>query len=200
MQVPLELSFRDVARTDERVGLIEEKVAKLEQVCQTITSCRVTVEQPQESQQSGNQLAMRVEVRVPRHNEIIVSQKLDADQAAEPFPRLVRDTFQTVQRQLRQVTEKQRGHVKESPTVDAVAMVAKLFPDRGYGFLETLDRREVYFHRNSVLNDDWERLEIGTGVRYVEEEGDKGPQASTVIVVDKPGVSTPRAEAEPPGA
>jgi cold shock CspA family protein len=195
MQVPLELSFRGVERTAEREDLIYEKVEKLELVCKTITSCRVAVEQPQESQQTGNQLLLRVEVRIPRHNEVIVSQKVDADEAAEPFSRLVRQTFQTVQRQLREVTEKQRGQVKPVATVDEVAIVSKLFADRDYGFLETMDRREVYFHRHSVLNDDFDRLEIGTGVRFVEEEGDRGPQASTVAIIDKPGVSTPRAAA-----
>jgi len=37
------------------------------------------------------------------------------------------------------------------------------------------------------LNDDFDRLEIGTGVRFVEEPGEEGPQASTVQIVDKPG-------------
>lgn len=193
MQVPLELSFRGIERTAEREDLIHEKVEKLELVCKTITSCRVSAEQAQESQQTGNQLMLRVEVRIPRHNEVIVSRKVDADQAAEPFARLVRQTFQSVQRQLRAVAEKQRGQVKPGATVDEVAIVSKLFADRNHGFLETLDHRELYFHRHSVLNDDFDRLEVGTGVRFVEEEGDRGPQASTVAIIDKPGVSTPHA-------
>ena len=48
--------------------------------------------------------------------------------------------------------------------------------------------REVYYHRNAVLQDDFERMEIGTGVRFVASQGEKGPQASTVRFVDKPGV------------
>jgi cold shock CspA family protein len=66
--------------------------------------------------------------------------------------------------------------------------VYKLFPEEGYGFLKTPDGREIYFHRNSVLNNEYDRLEIGTGVRFVAEVGEKGLQASTVLVVDKPGV------------
>ena len=34
---------------------------------------------------------------------------------------------------------------------------------------------------------DFDRLEIGTGVQWHEEQGDKGPQASTVRIIDKPG-------------
>jgi cold shock CspA family protein len=44
---------------------------------------------------------------------------------------------------------------------------------------------EIYFHRNSVLDADFDKLKIGTEVRFVEEAGDKGPQASTVKVVGK---------------
>lgn len=57
-----------------------------------------------------------------------------------------------------------------------------------YGFLRTLDTgREIYFHRNSVSDRDFERLEVGTGVQFAEEEGEMGPQATTVQIVDKPG-------------
>ena len=38
-----------------------------------------------------------------------------------------------------------------------------------------------------MLQGDFPRLEIGTGVRFVEERGEEGPQASTVQIVDKPG-------------
>ena len=49
----------------------------------------------------------------------------------------------------------------------------------------TLDGREVFFHRNSVLDDGFRHLDIGTEVRFVEELGEKGPQASTVKLVGR---------------
>jgi cold shock CspA family protein len=42
---------------------------------------------------------------------------------------------------------------------------------------------EVYFHENSVLHHGFHRMEIATEVRFVEEVGERGPQASTVIVL-----------------
>lgn len=196
MEIPLELTFRGLDRTEEREDLIRQKVAKLEQVCDTITSCRVIVERAQESQQTGAPLNLHITVRVPRHNEVLINQKMDADQAADPFGRLVRDAFQATQRKLQEVTERQRGEVKPTASPDELGLVIKLFAERDYGFLETMDRREVFFHRHSVLNNDFDRLTVGTGVRFVEEEGEKGPQASSVLIVDKPGVSSPKAEAE----
>jgi cold shock CspA family protein len=60
------------------------------------------------------------------------------------------------------------------------AKVSKLFPKEGYGFIETLDGREIYFHRNSVLNSAFEHLDIGYEVIFSEEPGDKGPHAITI--------------------
>jgi hypothetical protein len=40
-----------------------------------------------------------------------------------------------------------------------------------------------------VLNNEFERLIIGTTVRFVEEMGDSGPQASTVEIIEIPAPS-----------
>ena len=47
------------------------------------------------------------------------------------------------------------------------------------------DGQEIYFHRNSVLDDDYSRLAVGSRVTYAEEMGEKGPQASTVKLMGK---------------
>jgi cold shock CspA family protein len=54
-----------------------------------------------------------------------------------------------------------------------------------YGVIMTPDNREIYFHRNSVLNEEFDKLEEGTEVRFHEESGEQGPQASTVKVEGK---------------
>ncbi len=64
------------------------------------------------------------------------------------------------------------------------ARVSRLFPEEGYGYLPP-DGGEIYFHKNSVLNDEFEKLVVGTEVSFVEEAGDKGPQASTVRILGK---------------
>lgn len=69
----------------------------------------------------------------------------------------------------------------KTPSAPARARVGKLFAQEGYGFLETRDGHEVYFHRNSVLGPGFDELAIGAEVRFSEEEGAEGPQASTVI-------------------
>jgi cold shock CspA family protein len=66
--------------------------------------------------------------------------------------------------------------------------VSELDPLGEFGFLETDDGREIYFHRNSVLEGGFASLSIGARVTFAEEMGDKGPQASTVKPMGKHGL------------
>jgi len=87
-------------------------------------------------------------------------------------------------RQLEDYVRMQRVDVKKhEPTPHA--RVARIFPQQDYGFLRTPDEREVYFHRNSVIDADFDHLNLGDEVTFVEEQGDKGPQASTVKPVGR---------------
>ena len=54
-----------------------------------------------------------------------------------------------------------------------------------YGLIETPDAREIYFHRNSVLNKEFDNLSEGDNVHFSEEMGENGPQASTVHIEGK---------------
>ena len=59
------------------------------------------------------------------------------------------------------------------------------------------DRGDIYFHRNSVAGDQYDRLEIGTRVRFEETMGRDGLQVTTVEILGKPG-ATPAGDDEPP--
>jgi cold shock CspA family protein len=111
------------------------------------------------------------------------------------------DAFQAMERQLKERAERQRMQVKQHD-VEA-AFVVRLFRDQDYGFLKTPEGREIYFHRAATVGQDWERLELGTQVRFEESMGEMGPQATTVQIIDKPGHRVPEHEPEavdlPPG-
>jgi cold shock CspA family protein len=62
--------------------------------------------------------------------------------------------------------------------------VARIFPQDGYGFIATPEGRELYFHRNSVLEPGFDQLEVGTEVRFDEEMGEQGLQATSVKAID----------------
>ena len=75
-----------------------------------------------------------------------------------------------------------QGHIK-AHEAQPTGRVTHLESD--FGVLETSNGRDVYFHRNSVLNGDFAKLSLGARVSFVEEIGEKGPQASTVRLVGK---------------
>jgi len=193
LQIPLEIAFRDVERTDVIDDLIRKEVEKLEKVHHNITSCRLAVERPHHAQRSGNPYRVRLDIRVPRGHEVVITRDPDDNEMHQPLDAVLKDAFQTAQRKLRKLIEQQRNRIKKHPAQEAGAVVEKLFPEEGYGFLRAIDGEEVYFHRNSVIHNDFDRLDIGTGVRYVAEPGERGLQASTVQIVDKPG-SRPKSE------
>ncbi len=187
MQVPLEVSFREVAKTENLDNLIREKVDKLEELCDYMTSCRVAVEKPQKNIRSGNPYRVRIEINVPPSHKIIVTREPGEGEMHDEISTVLRRAFDRASRQLKEIMEKQHDEVKEHPMQEATAIVEKIFKDKGYGFLRTIDNQEIYFHKNSVLHDDFDRLEIGTGVRFVEKQGEKGIQASSVYIINKPG-------------
>ena len=58
--------------------------------------------------------------------------------------------------------------------------MTKFLAGEDSGFIETLDGREIYFHRDAVLDGAFNRMVLGSEVRFVEEEGENGPQARIV--------------------
>jgi cold shock CspA family protein len=59
-------------------------------------------------------------------------------------------------------------------------VISKLFPQEGYGFILQEGGGDVYFHRNALHGLNFEALEDGTEVTFNVEEGEQGPQATTV--------------------
>ena len=67
----------------------------------------------------------------------------------------------------------------------------KILLENDGGFLKTSTGREIYFNKNSVLGRGFDFLNLGDEVRFVEEMGENGPQASSVERVGKWGRHEP---------
>jgi cold shock CspA family protein len=96
----------------------------------------------------------------------------------------LRDAFKAARRQLQDRQRVRRGDVKPHE-VPPHGRIASLDRERGSGRIATPDGREIYFHRNSVRNASFDQLVPGVEVRFSEEAGDEGPQASSVHVIGK---------------
>ncbi len=188
MQLPLQLSFKDIEKDPMVEGQIHDRIESLERFCDHINSCRVVVERPQRHQSSGNPFRVRVDITIAGGHEVVAKQEAGKGDMHDPLQVVVKKVFDSAEKQVKKVTDKQHGHVKLHPQQQAMATVSKKFDEDGYGFLRTVDTGdEIYFHKNSVVNGDFDRVKVGTGVRFVFEQGDKGPQASTVEVMETKG-------------
>ena len=186
MRVPLELSFRNVPKTEQIEEMIRERAAKIEKFHDGIISCHVAVEGPQEEQSTGSPFRVRINVRIPPGHELAVDREPGRDHLHDDLPIVIHRAFNALERQVKELKGKQQGDVKSHPDQEVGGLVNKIFADEGYGFIRSMDGRDIYFHRNSVVGEGFDRLDIGTGVRFVEEPGEQGPQASTVQIVDMP--------------
>ncbi|HVI33579.1 HPF/RaiA family ribosome-associated protein [Phenylobacterium sp.] len=182
MQIPLQITFEGGLTASEALQRrIEREAAKLERLNDRITSCRVAVIGRPGKRRHGDLYAVRLQITTPSEGEVVVDRNPPADHAHEDAFVTVRDAFAAARRRLLDRRRRVQGKVKvhEPPPQ---GRVARLFPDEGYGFIEAADGREIYFHRNAVLNGGFARMEPGVEVRFAEAEGVKGPQASTVHV------------------
>jgi ribosomal subunit interface protein len=176
MQIPLQITIRNMQHSDALETHIRQKVEKLAEFHPRITSCRVTVEESaKHHHQQGRQFQVRVDVRVPQH-EIVATRDRDEDVYVA-----LRDAFDAAKRQLEEVVREQRGDVKVH-ALPQHGKVARLLLDEGYGFIATPDGRELYFSRENVVHPTFADLAPGTAVQFIEELADSGPQAKRVSV------------------
>jgi ribosomal subunit interface protein len=180
MSLALQITFRGLDPSPALEATVREHVARLERFSDDITRCHVLVEAPHRRHHQGNLFRLRIDLAVPGR-EIVVGRDPAERQAHEDPYVAIRDAFDAARRQLEDHARVLRAAVK-THVETTHGRVAKLFPEGGYGFIETANGREIYFHRNSILNHDFEKLRIGAAVRFAEESGDRGPQASSVWV------------------
>lgn len=185
MNVPIEITYRDVAKSDGVERLIHQQVTKLEKFCKYISSCRIAIERPQQHHRTGNPYRVRIDITVPPSHELVAIREPQDSDAHAQLRSVILSAFKAARRQVQELVERQRKEVKSRD--EPRALVVRLFQAEGWGFLKTPDGQEIYFHRNSVLHGDFDRLTIGTEVRFEPEEGEHGPQASSVQIVAKPG-------------
>jgi ribosomal subunit interface protein len=183
MELPIQITFRGIPQSDAIDAYVRDRAAKLETFSARITGCRVAVEAPHQHQQSGRPYRVRIDLTVPG-GELVVNNAPDENPINQDAYAAIDQAFDQMGRRLQDHLRRQRGDVKPHEEAYRDGRVKKLWTYEGYGFLETADGSEVYFHRNSVLNGAFDRLKIGAKVRFIEEIGDKGPQASTVTFHD----------------
>lgn len=183
MQLPLQITFRHMEPSSALEDRVRERAGKLDELYDRVMSCRVVVEAPHHHHRQGTMYQVRVDVTVPG-GELVVGRDPGLNHGHEDVYVAVRDAFDAIERQLEDHARRERQEVKthEEPRR---GRVSALLPAEDYGRILTADGRDIYFHRHAVVGGDFNRLEVGDEVRFDEEAGDHGPQASTVHPLGK---------------
>ena len=110
----------------------------------------------------------------------LAGKTLSASKTAETLDDALNAALHAIGRELQDYRTQRRGVVKE-PGPRPRGRIVRLFADRGYGFIETDARREVYFHAHAVHGIPFEKLAVGMVVDLDIEAGKDGPQAARVV-------------------
>ena len=179
MQTLPEIDFQGMEPSSDLRARVEKRIERFEKRYGRIIACRVVVKGPGGRHQTGGLYELNVHLVLPDGREVVVERTPHQDERFQDFDFALNDAFKRARRRLQDQVRRIEGQVKfhEPPST---GVVRRLMLDDGYGFLESADGRELYFHRNSVADDGFERLQLGDRVSFSPEEGEHGPQASSV--------------------
>jgi ribosome-associated translation inhibitor RaiA/cold shock CspA family protein len=188
MQVPLEIAFHNLESDPRAEQEIRDHAQRLEAIFERLISCRVRVDQRANNAKRTIPPVVRIELGVPGHKDIVVAHEPDhlqrKFQSADLF-NAINEAFNIAERRLSEF--KDRLSDRTAPLTHEAAhefsgQIAEMPKGEDFGFLMTKEGGLLYFHRNSVLTGDFDKLRRGDAVTYVEQMGDNGPTASKVRV------------------
>ena len=184
MQTPVEIDFQGMSTDPDIHASIEQHVAALEKRCGRVIACRVVLKAPGAHHRTGGLYEVNIHLALPNGHDVNVARTPPADERHADLTFAVNDAFKHARRQLQDQVRRMHAQVKHHEG-QPIGTVRNLDASGKFGFLEAADGHEVYFHRNSVFDGAFSRLAVGTRVTFIEEMGEKGPQASTVKLLGK---------------
>lgn len=187
MQTAVRIEFQEMSGTPAVESMIADHVKKLEQLYGRITACRIVVKGPGDRHRTGGLYNINIRLALPDGREVDIGRTPKDDERHADLPFAINDAFKRAGRRLQDSTRRMEGMVK-SHEGQPVGTVVRLDPAGEFGFLQSSDGQEVYFHRNSVLDGAFSELAVGTRVSFTDEVGEKGAQATTVKLLGKHGL------------
>lgn len=184
MRTQVAIDFQGMpVRTDVQDTLVKN-LQELQNRFGRITAGRVIVRGPGGHHRTGGLFGINIRLALPEGREVNIGHTPQDDERYADLDFAINDAFKRARSQLQDHVRRLQRAVKQHEG-RPVGTVVKLDPLGEYGFIESADHREIYFHRNSVLNEDFPRLSLNARVTYAEEQGKRGAQASTVKLLKK---------------
>lgn len=183
MDTPLQVAFKDMETSAFLEGHIRERVAKLERFHPRIVSCRVVVEVPRRAPGSGkNPLALTIEIEIPGKKLVAKAEDEMRESKGGDRTAVFNRAFDAMQRQLEDNAQQKGRQARAREATGETGVVARLFREQNYGFVEIVGEPQLYFSRAVVMDDFFDKLEVGAAVRVTRAsvEGPMGPQAASI--------------------
>jgi ribosomal subunit interface protein len=112
MQLPLQITFRDVPPSDSVAAYVRKHVAKLEKFFDRITSCRVVIEAPTRAHhRHGAAFRILIDIAVPG-DVLIVGRKPEDEASQLDIYAAIDSSFDDMKRRLDEWARIRRGGVK----------------------------------------------------------------------------------------
>jgi len=186
MPADVQISFRDMEASPSVETQVRRRAQELAQFSHRISACKVTLEAAHRHKRQGRVYHVRIDLSVPG-GPLVVNREPGEDHSHEDLHVAIRDAFDAVLRRLQDRMRRLDSQTKLH-AIPSMGRISRVFAERDYAFLETASGEEIFVHRNSVVGGGFDRLRLGDRVRYVvdPEDGEKGPQASTVVPLGSP--------------
>jgi len=181
MKLTPQFTFHGFERSPAIEAKALEYAKRLDRFADRIMGCRVDIEQTGQHHHQGRMYRVRINLTVPG-GEIAVDRDPGKDHRHEDVYVALHDAFEAARRRLEDRERGWKTHREQAGVSRERGTVARLFADEGYGFIAGADGAELYFHRNSLSDGDWQRLGVGTEVRFTPADGEKGPHARLVTL------------------
>ncbi len=184
---PVDISFRGFSSSEAVRKRVHQEALKLDKVFPRVQHCNVVISLPHRTRKQGKIFHVHIKLHIPGQ-VLVVNHEPELNHAHEdPFV-AIRDSFRSMKNELVRFTRKRDAQRVREPAIDRTGQkigVVKMLDDiDGYGFVRGDDQVDYYFHENSVLMHSFNKLKKGDHVRFVNEMGEKGPQASSLSVIN----------------
>lgn len=182
MQIAPRISYRNLDPSPAVEMVVARRTEKLEQIFDRIIGCDVSLEAPDRRKRHGRTLRAHLVVHLPGP-DLSVDRTVAQGSAQKDLMLAVNRAFSVAEKLLKQHKKVMGGlEVKHHAPV-LQGEIALLERELGHGWLRANDGREVYFQKDALTGDDWNRLSVGTRIRFREMQGEKGPFAVGVTPV-----------------
>ncbi len=187
MQTALDISYHNIAKSQAAENANRARVAVLEKIDRRLSSCRVRVAR---RAYHVNQLippAVRIELRIPGLESVVVSHEPDENAQSYRSPDLqeaIDSAFTLAEQSLRdlKIIHATNLDIAERADLGFLGEVCEVYPLQDFGYLVRHDGSRLYFHRDAIVAGDFDYLVSGAQAFYVEDNTADGPIAVKVWV------------------